>query len=484
MNVHVHRVVMTKLTAFLKPKPPPSHAYTAFTGLPVPTGGSNSGWGSPAWSPKLLTDDNSSSPSGGYVFFSPNPTLSLHFKWGHPFQIVPPSNTTRMEKPTRLTASPLCIIDATTHPKVLLGPDPTCREGSIPSPPPVHTPLFFLGTDDKDKQSHGVMVDEDCVEESDDKDNIIQGQGDNTPTPPLNDPIDIDKEQALNLDDAPSPSPTQSHHKHKILFMFDDVTGDFEDPHPTIFLPRCPAPQEQNPHRSTHPHISPVDQDAMYLKTTQGSKPLKVKKDKKRRMESLSKKDVKGKEKELVLLKCARNDNNDSQPVDMPAAKKLKSKDATVDKAEVVCTTPAIRKYGPALSKPPAMSMGISGGGFGEKIPSTAKPIKNGLKSISVLVVEEDYGKFVKVDGQYWNKDVAPFIGECYTEQCDTLINTFESALNAIEVNNTAVTSLSLRLHECLNLVKEVVADDEDSEVEEVAEGVTGLSKKKKSKSG
>ncbi|SJL15921.1 uncharacterized protein ARMOST_19429 [Armillaria ostoyae] len=274
---------------------------------------------------------------------------------------------------------------------------------------------------------------------------------------------------------------------------------------------------------------------------TQGSKPSKVKKDKKHLAASSSKKDAKGKEKELALLKRARNDDDDSHPVDMPVTKKLKSRDTKVDEAEVVRATPAFRKRGPAPSKPPAMSMGISGGGFGEKVPSTAKPIKDGLKNIGVLVVKEDYGKF----------EVAPFIGERYTEPCDTCrrrgthchkllthtvicarchyakqpcevdgkvmlnpvlhyrpkgykaINTFESALNAIEVNNAAVTSLvqqfltglnvlshtesirvqSSRLRECLNPVEEVMEEEGDSEVEEVAEGVAGPSKKK-AKSG
>ncbi|SJL06605.1 uncharacterized protein ARMOST_09947 [Armillaria ostoyae] len=179
--------------------------------------------------------------------------------------------------------------------------------------------------------------------------------------------------------------------------------------------------------------------------------------------------------------------------------------------------------------------MGISGGGFGEKVPSTAKPIKDSLKSIGVLIVEEDYGKFVKytepcdtcrhrgsqcrkmlthtvicvhchyakqpckVDGKVTLNPVSHYHPKGYKA-----INTFESALNAIEVNNTTVTSLvqqflaglnvllhtesirvqSSRLRECLNLVEEVVVDDEDSEMEEVAEGVVGPSKKKKSKSG
>ena len=58
------------------------------------------------------------------------------------------------------------------------------------------------------------------------------------------------------------------------------------------------------------------------------------------------------------------------------------------------------------------MTLGVGGGGFWEKVPSTAKAIKNGLKSIGVLEVEEDFGDFVKVDGHYWNKEVTPFVGE------------------------------------------------------------------------
>ncbi len=56
--------------------------------------------------------------------------------------------------------------------------------------------------------------------------------------------------------------------------------------------------------------------------------------------------------------------------------------------------------------------MGVSGGGFGEKVPSSAKPVKNGVKSIGVLVVDKDFGNFVEVDKSYWSKEVAPFVGE------------------------------------------------------------------------
>ncbi len=54
----------------------------------------------------------------------------------------------------------------------------------------------------------------------------------------------------------------------------------------------------------------------------------------------------------------------------------------------------------------------MSGGGFGKKVPSLAKVMKNGTKSIGVLVVDKDFGDFVEVDNSYWSKAVAPFVGE------------------------------------------------------------------------
>ncbi|PBK78934.1 hypothetical protein ARMSODRAFT_1011455 [Armillaria solidipes] len=103
-----------KLTTFLRPKPPPPPAYAAFTGLQVPAGGNNSGWDSPAWSPISLINDTPSSPSGGYVFFPPDQTSSLHYRREHPFNIGPPSNATHTEKPTR----PLRVVDAADEPRL------------------------------------------------------------------------------------------------------------------------------------------------------------------------------------------------------------------------------------------------------------------------------------------------------------------------------------------------------------------------------
>ncbi|PBK62358.1 hypothetical protein ARMSODRAFT_980815 [Armillaria solidipes] len=216
------------------------------------------------------------------------------------------------------------------------------------------------------------------------------------------------------------------------------------------------------------------------------------------------KKDAKGKDKN----------------VEKPAAKKLKMKETVADDDEVVQPTPAIRTHGPTPLKPPPVTLGISGGGFGEKVPPSAKQIKNGIESIGILKVDKDFGKFIEVDGCYWNKDVAPFVGERvdgeaslnlvyhYRPKGYDMINMFESALNTIEINNAAISSIaqqylaglnvsahseSIRiqmshLRECLNPIEKVVEEedngDEDVEVEVVAKGVVGPSKKKKSKSG
>ncbi|PBK60269.1 hypothetical protein ARMSODRAFT_982386 [Armillaria solidipes] len=70
-------------------------------------GGNNSGWGSPAWSTISLTDDTPPSPSGGYIFFPPDQTSSLHYKQRHPFKIGQPTNAPHTKKPTH----PLRVVD-------------------------------------------------------------------------------------------------------------------------------------------------------------------------------------------------------------------------------------------------------------------------------------------------------------------------------------------------------------------------------------
>ncbi|PBK81328.1 hypothetical protein ARMGADRAFT_1091470, partial [Armillaria gallica] len=354
-------------------------------------------------------------------------------------------------------------------------------------------------------------------------------------------------------DEGSSPPPTNKarrlRHEPRISFVFNDTTGDFTNSYPTIFLPRpaVPPAPSQDLRRSARSHTSPINPDAAYLKTLLG--PQSDAKKKKRN----SKRKDKAAET-AIPRKRARDDDDGAPIVEKPATKKLKS---TVVKDKVVRATPAVRKRGPGPTRPPAVTLGVGGGGFGEKVPSSAKAIENGLKSIGILEVEEDFGEFVKVDGRYWNKDVAPFVGERYTEPCDhckrlgtqcrkfltntvicvrchysklpckvngvpalnpishyrpksyKTLNAFEGALDTLAQHADSIEDLLVnymagihalthlnglrvqagRLRECANFDDDAEdgvegdGDDEDEAPEDVAEGVAGPSKQKKSKS-
>ncbi|KAK0471093.1 hypothetical protein IW261DRAFT_1671260 [Armillaria novae-zelandiae] len=99
-----------------------------------------------------------------------------------------------------------------------------------------------------------------------------------------------------------------------------------------------------------------------------------------------------------------------------PAAKRAKTVSSTADN---VLPTLAVCKCGPSPTKPPLVALGMGGGGFGEMPNESFKALANGIAHIGVLEVEEDYGRFVKVDGRLWNKEVAVFVGEWYSKPCD-----------------------------------------------------------------
>ncbi|KAK0445255.1 hypothetical protein EV421DRAFT_1734929 [Armillaria borealis] len=500
------------------------------------------GWGSPAWSPAPSSDNESPSPSRSSYGLSFGMAALLP---------SPQSSKTGPSMAIPLSRSRLLTVDAATRPALLLGPDPTRREGSVPAPSSFFKPLFYPGTDDEEEQSCGVMVDEENVEESDGEDSVSQGQED-VPTPPMDALMDVNKEPTQQSDDTPSPPPTKvCHQKPKISFVFDDTTGNFEDPHPTIFLPRPQVltSQEQALRRSTHPPASSVGPDTTYLQVVWESKAVLKKK----------KKDAKDKFKKTegaIPYKRAQDDKG-GPSIDKPAAKRLKSTTTTVADTKVARPTKAFCKRGPVPAKPLAVTMGVSGGGFREKVPASAKEVKNGIKSISALVVERDFGDFVEVDKAYWNKEVAPFVGEQYTEGCDhckclgmqcrkfltnTVIcvrchysklpckvkgilalnplshyrpnsyrnlNTFQGALDTLDQHADALEDQIIsylaglnaltqlnglrvqagRLRKCAVYNEEGNEDngskgDDEDEDEVVAEGVTGPSKKKKSKSG
>ncbi|SJL16890.1 uncharacterized protein ARMOST_20420 [Armillaria ostoyae] len=359
------------------------------------------GWGSPAWSSSPASDDGPPSPSRSSFGLSFGPAALL------PSPQISKTGTSSATQPSR---SGLFTVDAASRPQVLLGPDPVRQqEGTIPSTLHTRESLFLPGTDDEEEQSRGIVVNEERV---DDEDSVFHGQEDDAPTLPVDDPMDVDKEPVQQSDGAPSPPPSKVHWKKaKISFVFNAATGDFE-PYPTIFLPRPSTSLTQAPRRSDRPHASSVSPDAAYLQAAQGSKPNLKK----------NKKDAKGKAKvteSAPSLKCTR-DSNGGQVVGEPAPKKSKVQETVmISDDESVAPTKAFRKRGPAPAKPPAVTLGVSGGGFGEQVPSTAKAIKSGLESIGALEVEVDFGDFVQVDGCYWNKEVAPFVGERYTESCD-----------------------------------------------------------------
>ncbi|KAK0215300.1 hypothetical protein EDD85DRAFT_962779 [Armillaria nabsnona] len=458
------------------------------------------------------------------VVFPPDPTSPLHQKLGRNFKVGPPIHAARLTPSVQSSSSRLLTVDGTfscasfTNAVVTLNfSAATCasvapgfnpiQEGSIALLFGMHQPLFLPGTDDEEEHVQEDSVREERVEDvagTNGEDNNTGGPDDEKDSPPLT-------KKARRLCQEPR------------------------------ILPVAPSFQSQDLRCSARSNTSPVNRDAAYLKMAYRSKPDT----KKKKKQDLKRKDI---ALEVAIpRKCAWEDDKGAPAIEKPAIKKLKSKDIKTADDKVVRATPAIRKRGPGLSKPPAVTLGIGGGEFGEKVPSTMKAIKNGLKSIGVFEVEEDFGNFVKVDGRYWNKEVAPFVGEQYTEPCDHcrrlgmqcrkfLTNTvicvcchysklpckvngipalnpinhyrpksYHGALdtlaqhaNSIEdivVNymaglNALVQLNSLRaqagcLHECATFDENDTNEDDNNEApEDVTEGVAGPSKKKKGKLG
>ncbi|KAK0244873.1 hypothetical protein EDD85DRAFT_946177 [Armillaria nabsnona] len=354
----------------------------------------------------------------GNIAFPPDPSSPLHRKLGTAFKVGPPIHDARSTTSVQSLSSRLLTVDAATGSSVAPGPNPA-QEGSVTQLPNVCGPLFFPGTDDEEEP-----VQEDSVRE---------------------DPLPTKKARRLRQEP-------------RISFVFNDTTGDFVNSYPTIFLPRLAAPsfRSQDLRCSAQSNTSPVNRDAAYLKTAHGSKP-DVKKKKK---QDLKRKD--NAPEVAIPHKCAQEDDNVAPAVQKPAIKKLKSKDIKTanDKVELnfwrffVCATPAICKRGSGPSKPLAVTLGIGGGGFGEKVPSITKAIKNGLKSIGVLEVEEDFGNFMKVDGHYWNKEVAPFVGERYTKPYT--LNAFEGALDTLAQHADSIEDIVVNYMAGLNVLTQL----------------------------
>ncbi|PBK92553.1 hypothetical protein ARMGADRAFT_1080615, partial [Armillaria gallica] len=252
--------------------------------------------------------------------------------------------------------------------------------------------LFYPGTDDEDEEGfHNPQQGQGTIDGE-----VFAGVGadDEVPTPSGPVPSDL----------AAGPPPYYRR-EPEISFVFDDMTEDW-DPYPTIFLPRPQrsVPSEQELRRSSRPRASPAGHDTAYLAAAQGSKPKKDKKNEKNKNKGTN---------TTAPRKCARHADNEDETTERPAPKKPKVKDiVVVSDDEPAVATKAVHKRGPGPLKPPPITLGVSGKGFGEKVPSSAKVVKNGIKTIGVLAVDKDFGDFIEVDKAYWNKEVAPFVGE------------------------------------------------------------------------
>ncbi len=160
--------------------------------------------------------------------------------------------------------------------------------------------------------------------------NHFPNLNDDEPEPPQDEPMNFDRDESPSGDEERSPPPMNIacclHQEPRILFVFDEVTGDFVESYPTIFLPR-PATipsQGQGLRRSTRPHVSPINLDAAYLSLAQGDKSDATKK---------KKKDAKGKNRATETKaprKRARTDDDTTQVRDKLALKKPKLNETLV----------------------------------------------------------------------------------------------------------------------------------------------------------
>ncbi|PBK79886.1 hypothetical protein ARMGADRAFT_1092665 [Armillaria gallica] len=231
---------------------------------------------------------NNSGPSDSTEAFQKDWSSPLHSKPAQQLKTVPSINDKR-SRASSPTPSRALFVNAATRPNIVPGPDATLQgEGSSSALLRSREPLFLLGTDDEEEH-----IQEDSVTggaalfEND-------GLADNTSNLDDDEPMDLDKDGPPSDVEELSPPPTnlarRLRQEPRISFVFDEATGDFVEPHPTIFLPRPVTTPSlgQDLRRSARSRGSPVGPDTAYLKAVQGPKVDTTKK---------KKKDAKGKDR-------------------------------------------------------------------------------------------------------------------------------------------------------------------------------------------
>ncbi|KAK0476526.1 hypothetical protein EDD18DRAFT_1366405 [Armillaria luteobubalina] len=291
-----------------------------------------------------------------------------------PASIPPPAPPARpISPPSPSAPTPLTALD--------LGP---LQAGSVTSSFRIRTPLFFPGTDDEDEpptpRANDKGKDKEIILGTDEDEVDFQGQFDSFET------MDVDD------DDDGSPPPT-------------NIAWRFRSP-----IPAGPSPITVSEVRSRL-SIHQADPNSALFKLLGAPPVAKPKKGSQRKPKFNNPPPASNDSAAEGTVKASRSSKKTTK------ASKGKAV-GEVSKGEVVATK-AIRPRGPSRLRAPPATIGIQIGGFGEEVPADYKAVKNGLKSIGVLVVSKDFGDFVEVDKALWNKKVAPFIGEQYVKQCD-----------------------------------------------------------------
>ncbi|KAK0496105.1 hypothetical protein EDD18DRAFT_1353746 [Armillaria luteobubalina] len=369
------------------------------------------------------------------------------------------------------TGPPKAVNAASCH-QVLPGPNPI-PEGSVASTSCRCMPLFFLGTDDEEEiaapRSEAKGKEKEIVPGTDkDKEDVVQDH--DTPS----NIMDVDEE-----DNSPPPTNITSHISIDFITQFLQFPWVcYLSPFLSALFKLLGAPPSEKLKKGLH-------------KKSKFDNPLPTPDDSA----------TEGTIKAVWSLKKASKAAKAKEIVEVP-------------KGEVMATK-ANHPRGPSHVCPPPATLGLQIGGFGEEVPANYKAVKNGLKSIGVLVVSRDFRDFVEVNKALWNKRIAPFIGEQVWPFSSlsfyllfilfNTINAFESSMDTLSQHTSALEDLvtnymagleamsqlhSLHsqigyLHKCLgsdSRVEEVIEeeDDEGSDIDNVAEGEPGPSRKHK----
>ncbi|KAK0462772.1 hypothetical protein IW261DRAFT_1427981 [Armillaria novae-zelandiae] len=159
-----------------------------------------------------------------------------------------------------------------------------------------------------------------------------------------------------------------------------------------------------------------------------------------------------------------------------PAAKRAKTVSSTADN---VLPTPAIRKRGPSPTKPPLVALGVGGGGFGEMPNESFKALANGIAHTGVLEVEEDYGRFVKVDSRLWNKEVAAFVGERLKSHYLQEVSSFGPTLEVVAQKAESMISKIRQFLAGLDILEDAqVVQDQVASLRQSVQGSSAPEKK------